>query len=104
MNYRKKDSGDVSEIFLEDRLIALDREDFNNIVSNFINSPQNDLIINFENTQVLDISGLGYLLLALQKVEDANKKMKLKNPCNNVKKALSMLNFEKIFNIEIGGL
>jgi anti-anti-sigma factor len=103
MLYRKKDYDSFCEIFLEDRLLLLDREDFNEIVKNFISSPQQNLIINFENTQILDTSGLGYLLLALQRVEDAKKTMTLKNPCKTVKKILNMMNFGSIFNIEIDG-
>lgn len=102
MQYRKKDSDSSSEIFLQDKLVLTDREEFNNLVQNFIKSPKENLIINFENTQFLDTSALGSLLLALQTVKDAKKNMVLKNPRSKVKESLNMMNFGSIFQVESG--
>lgn len=99
MYYRNKDDISSSEVVLEDSLMLLDRDYLNNIVKEFINSSSQHLIINCENIRVIDTSGLGYLLIVLQRVEDAGKKMILKNPSDNVRQVLAMLKFESIFDI-----
>lgn len=100
MQYRKRDFESSCEIFIEDRLMSPDREEFNSIVGNFVNSEKQNLIINLTNTKYLDTAGLGTLLLALQKINDANKFLILRNPQTHIKESLSMLNFNSIFKIE----
>jgi anti-anti-sigma factor len=100
MEYRIKTNDSSTELFLEDKLSSENCEKFSSLIDEFTKSPQKNLIINLENITILDTRGLGSLLLGLQKATDAAKKLILKNPKNDVKETLNMLNFNTLFEIE----
>lgn len=100
MQYRKKCHDSLTEIFVENKFVSGRCEKLSSLIDEFTNSPQTSLIIDFERTTALDTRGLGSLVLALQKVNDAGKSLLLRNPKDSVKDVLKVLKFDTLFTIE----
>ena len=80
MEYAKKDSEAISELFLANKLISKYRNEFIELIDNFIKSPQHTLILNFTKLDFIDSAGVGFLFIAFQEATDAKKSFILKNP------------------------
>lgn len=99
MYYTKKDSDKTREIFFPERLTSENRYDFIIMLENFRDSEMESLILNLENTKFIDSAGLGFMLIALQEVNDNKKNLLLKNLKDEVKKSFDMINFTGLFDI-----
>ncbi len=99
MQYTKKDAEDSREIILPEKLLSSHREDFIELIQKFNETNLKLLILNFENTKMIDSAGLGFLLIARQETNNHKRKLILKNSTPQVKKSFSTMNFNKIFEI-----
>lgn len=100
MQYTKKDTEDSREITLPEKILHNNRQDFIELIQKFIETKLNVLILNFENTKMIDSAGLGFLLIALKETGNQKRKLILKNSNLQVQKSFSTMNFNKIFEVQ----
>ena len=60
----------------------------------------NKMVMNLENVEYIDSSGLGALVTLLKKLRSGNGKLLLVNPKSSVKQILGLTNLDKVFIIE----
>ena len=60
----------------------------------------NKMVMNLENVEYIDSSGLGALVTLLKKLRSGNGKLVLVNPKSSVKQILGLTNLDKVFIIK----
>ena len=60
----------------------------------------NKMVMNLENVEYIDSSGLGALVTLLKKLRSGNGKLVLVNTKSSVKQILGLTNLDKVFIIE----
>lgn len=73
---------------------------FKNILLEAINEKQSNLVVDGENLDYIDSTGLGVLISALKKSQEIEKEIKVVNLKPSIKKLFSLTSLDKVFKIE----
>ena len=92
-------SNEVLTIKIQGRFDFSAHQDFRNAYENVSTKP-NDFIIDMKETTYLDSSALGMLLLLRDYAGGDSASIKISNCNDDVKKILTISNFEQLFSID----
>lgn len=73
---------------------------FKNILIEAIDEKKSNLVVDGENLEYIDSTGLGVMISALKKSQEIGKEIKVINLKPNIKKLFSLTSLDKVFKIE----
>lgn len=73
---------------------------FKGILIDAIEEKRSDLVVDGENLDYIDSTGLGVLISALKKSQEVDKEIKVINLKPSIKKLFSLTSLDKVFKIE----
>lgn len=73
---------------------------FKKILIDAIDEKQSDLLVDGENLDYIDSTGLGVLISALKKSQEISKEIRVINLKPSIKKLFSLTSLDKVFKIE----
>lgn len=73
---------------------------FKSILLEALEEKQSDLVVDGENLDYIDSTGLGVLISALKKSQEIKKEIKVVNLKPSIKKLFSLTSLDKVFKIE----
>ena len=100
MDYSVETSGQTTTLILGGQFTSKDRREFDDVIKSIVEKDGSTVEVNMASLSYLDSVGLGMLITLRAEVEMAEKSIALISPRGDVKDALYMSCFDRLFDIK----
>ena len=98
--YQVENSADCVVITPQNDIVASNAQELRQTVFNHIEKVESELIVNFQNVEVIDSSGIGVLIATQNSLKEVDKKLKVSNLSDDIFNLFKMMNLNNHFVVE----